>query len=61
VEDSCEVFPFFMIFYGSALGVAICKCGVDLVCLPLGNTTKTIESPSEIFILYFIDHFAPSE
>jgi hypothetical protein len=42
---SLWAFPFLIIFYGSASGVAKGSCGVDLMCLPMEAMTETTGSP----------------
>jgi hypothetical protein len=44
-----------IIFFGSASGVARGRCGVDLMCLPLGAITETVESPGASCNLQGID------
>jgi hypothetical protein len=51
---SLRAFPFLIIFYGSASGVAKGSSGVDLVCLPLEATTETMESP--VYLLQWSHH-----
>jgi hypothetical protein len=50
-----------MIFSRSTLGVAKGRCGVDLMCLPLGATTETVESPGANYSLQCTDYHAPSK
>jgi hypothetical protein len=61
LKPSRERFIFLIIFSGSASGVARGSCGVDLVCLPFGATTETVESPGASCNLQVLISDAPSE